>query len=67
MEFNISQQYLKLQQRMQNSCTPSEVQQARNEAFAKGWLNLVQEGRQILLFSFGYTKAKDGTLNPPLN
>lgn len=54
-----------LHNRIINASTADEVASLRLEAWAKGYVDIVGEGRQILISSFGYTKGKDGLLIKP--
>lgn len=57
--------FKRLEKQLLNAPTAEDVIAIRIEAFYKKFYDLVSQGRQMLIFSFGYKKASNGTLIPP--
>ena len=58
-------QWKQLEAKLTNASTAQEVIAIRTEAFYKKFYDIVRQGRMILISSFGYKIAENGTLTPP--
>lgn len=58
-------EHKKLEAKLLNAPTAEDVNIIRQEAFHKKFYDLVNQGRQMLIFSFGWKKTENGTLTPP--